>query len=192
MYPMNCGGMIRAVCADMSFGIAARFAAVDVSRGLLHVGRREIAPRRHHLGQRRGPARHHHRAGRGRRQHQSPAALRILARELLRQCAAPGNADDVHLLVAEPVQQFVREPREPGKPPRPPAHLRAADARHVENDDFSFGHRFHERKAQLEIRADAVEQQQRQADLAVLGRDAQVDAIDLDEFDLGFAHLWWT
>ena len=30
----------------------------------------------------------------------------------------------------------------------------------------------------------------RQASLASLGRDAQVDAVDLDEFDVGLTHLW--
>ena len=47
-------------------------------------------------------------------------------------------------------------------------------------------------KHKFEIGADAIEQQQRQAALPLLGRDAQVDAVDLDEFDVGLAHLWWT
>jgi hypothetical protein len=46
-----------------------------------------------------------------------------------------------------------------------------------------------ERETQLEIGADSVEQQQWQTDAALLGRDTQVDAIDLDVFDERLTHL---
>jgi hypothetical protein len=51
-------------------------------------------------------------------------------------------------------------------------------------------HRFHERETQFEVRANAIEEQQWQAELAVLARDAKIDAFDLDVFDEGFAHRW--
>ena len=86
----------------------------------------------------------------------------------------------------------IRQPREPREPARSPAHLRSADPRHVEDHDLLFGHRLHERKAQLEIGADAVEQQQRYAWLASLRGDAQVDAVDFDVLDVRFGHRWWT
>ena len=47
----------------------------------------------------------HQRAGPGRDQHQAAHPVRAAQRELLRQPAAPGDAQDVGLLVAELVEQ---------------------------------------------------------------------------------------
>jgi hypothetical protein len=40
------------------------------------------------------------------------------------------------------------------------------------------------------IGANAIEQQNRQATFTGLSGDAEIDAVDLDEFDLRTTHLW--
>jgi hypothetical protein len=109
---------------------------------------------------------------------------------LLRQCATPGHTDHVDLLVAKTIEQLVGQPRETRKPPRAPAHLRSTHSGHIEDQDLPVGQGFHEWKTQLEIGANAIEQQQWQAGLALLRGDAEVDAVHLDEFDQRLAHLW--
>ena len=175
--------------AGMSFGIAPRLAAVDVrrrpsacrrARGSAAASSSWTAPGR--------PSRDHDGARRGRREDQSPAAVRVLARELLRECAAPRDADHVDLLVAQPVEQScsraARGPRSAAAASSSPSgrcRARRRSRSRVPAMASMNG------KTQLEVRADAVEQQQRQAAVAVLGRDAQIDAIDLDELDPGGA-----
>jgi hypothetical protein len=62
--------------------------------------------------QHRGARRHHGETGRGRGEHQPPAQLWILMRELLRDSTAPGDAGDVNLCVAELRNKAGGQPRQ--------------------------------------------------------------------------------
>jgi len=172
-------------------GIRSGRTPVDVARHPLQVSAVQVTPRRHHVREHSRPGRHHQRPGRGRHQHK-PAAARPLERgEVLRDRAAPGDAEHVDPAVAE-LGQHARDQRaQTGEPVRAGARGRAAHARRVEPDHL---HRrvelAHERFEQLQAGADAVDQQQRRplgrrtpAQAAEAGRphrDPELPAADRD------------
>src|SRR5438270_13774412 len=81
--------------------IVAKGSAVNVSGYPIHVVLVGVAARRCHFPQHRGACRNHRETGRCRGEHQQPAQLWILMRELLRDSASPGHAVAVDLCVAE-------------------------------------------------------------------------------------------
>jgi hypothetical protein len=82
---------------------------------------------------------------------------------MLRDGAAPGDSEHVHLVVAELGQQPRDQPAEPGEAIRPRGLGRAADPRRVEPDDLDGRVDLaHERLEQLKAGPDAVDQQQRE------------------------------
>jgi hypothetical protein len=72
-----------------------------------------VAPRREHAEQDARMPGDHQRARPGRHQHQAADPVRAAQRELLRQSAAPGDAQDVGLLIAELVEQAGQQRRQP-------------------------------------------------------------------------------
>ncbi len=115
----------------------------------------------------------HQRAWPGRHQHQAAYPVRAAQRELLREAAAPGDAQDVSLPVAELVEQACQQRRRRADVIGEQRGGRAADARHVEPDDSPPRiERVDERLEQLQARADAVAQQQRRPALGVPSRTA--------------------
>ncbi|MCY1435748.1 hypothetical protein D9M71_518550 [compost metagenome] len=111
--------------------------------------------------------------------------------ELLGQGAAPGHADGVDLAVVEVIEHACRQLGQPGEAVRLARRGRAADPGHVEGDDFQVRVQcFDERKHQLQVGADAVEDQQgRQVRLARAdgGADGLVVQFDGPE-DIGLRH----
>jgi hypothetical protein len=101
--------------------------------------------------------------GRGGGKDQPPAARALLERELLRQRAAPGHAQHVDFLVSELVEQPRGQPRQGGGTVGQGGRRRAAHARHVEYDRRGPVERVEERLDQLDVGADAVEDEQRRA-----------------------------
>ena len=106
--------------------------------------------------------RHHQHAGPGADQHQPPAATRVLERQLLGQAAAPGDAEGVELVVAEPVEELPDEACQQrevvghlgrGEPPTPGTSNRDHLDPWVDLVD--------ERLEQVEAGADAVAEHQR-------------------------------
>ena len=95
-------------------------------------------------------------------QHQAAHPGRAARGELLREPAAPGDAQDIGLLVAELVEQAGQQRRQRGQVVGDDGGRRTADAGHVEPDDRPPRiERVDERLEQLQARADAVAQQQR-------------------------------
>ena len=78
-----------------------------------------------HLGQDPRVRGDHQRAGGGADQDQLAAAPAMLEGRLLRETTAPGDAEDVELVVAEPVEQRDEEPREHREVVREPGFRRA-------------------------------------------------------------------
>ncbi|MCY1406605.1 hypothetical protein D9M71_218760 [compost metagenome] len=162
--------------------VATESAAVDHRRNADHVGRLDVASRAGHHPQHFRLARYHHRTRRRCRQHEFLAALRIVVGELLGQGAPPGHADDVDLPVVEIVEHPRCELRKARKTIRPVWCRRTADAGYVEGDDFQVRVQCRdEREHQLQVGADAVENQQgRQVRLAGAYRRAERLAIQID------------
>ena len=92
--------------------VGAKGSSVDIRRYPVHVVLVGVAARRRHFPQHRGACRHHRETGRRRGEHQPPAQLWILMRELLRDSASPGDADDVDLCVAEFCNEAGGKPRQ--------------------------------------------------------------------------------
>ena len=142
--------------------VFARAAPVQLAGDAGRVSRVPVAPRREHAQQDPRTPGDHQRARPGRHQHQAAHPVRAAQRELLRQSATPGDAQDVGLLIAELVEQADQQRRQRGQVIRDDRSRRAADARHVEPDDGAMRiERVDERLEQLQARADAVAQQQR-------------------------------
>ena len=87
----------------------------------LGVRRVAVAPRGEHLAEHAEAGRHHQHAGPGADQHQSSAATRVLEGQLLGQAAAPGDAEGVEPVVAEPVEQRPDEPCQQSRSCRAPS-----------------------------------------------------------------------
>jgi hypothetical protein len=82
-----------------------------------------------------------------------------LERELLRQPAAPRDAEHVHPVVAEPVEKSSEEPGERGEGVGHLGGAGTSDARHVEAHHLDVLREcIDERLKQVEARADAVTQ----------------------------------
>ena len=93
-------------------GLGAEAAAVQLGgdrRGVVGVA---VPAWGDHLGQDQRVGRDHQGSGGGADQHQSAAAPAMLERDLLREPAAPGDAEDVELVVSELVEQPDQEPGE--------------------------------------------------------------------------------
>ena len=162
--------------------VAAERAAVDHRRDANHMGRLNVAARAGHHPQHFRFARHHHRTGSGGRQHQFLAALGIVVGKLLRQGAAPRHADHIDLAVVEIIEHPRRQSGQAGEAIRPVRRRRTADPGHVEGNHFQVRvERRDKRKHQLQVGADAVEnQQRRQMRLAGTHRRAKGLAIQID------------
>ena len=121
-----------------------------------------VAARREHTQQDARMPGDHQRARPGRHQYQAAHPVRTAQRELLRQPASPGDAQDVGVGVAELVEQAAQERRRGAQVVGDDRGRRAADARHVEPDDGPPRiQRVGERLEQLQAGADTVAQQQR-------------------------------
>ncbi|MNC11713.1 hypothetical protein D3C75_594200 [compost metagenome] len=162
--------------------VATERTPVDHGCNADYVGRLDVASRAGHHPQHFRLARHHHRTRRRGGQHEFLATLRIVIRELLGQGATPGHADDVDLPVVEIVEHARRELGQPRKTIRPVWRRRTADTGYVEGNDFQVRvQRGNEREHQLQVGADAVENQQgRQVRLAGAYRRAERLAIQID------------
>ncbi len=84
-------------------------------------------------------------------------------RELLGDAAAPGDASDVDLVIAELAHEPGGPMRDSRRTIRQFRQRRAAHAGNVEDYGFDIAHLAHERLGQFEIGADAVEQQKRRS-----------------------------
>ena len=78
-----------------------------------------VAARGRHSREDAGAAGHHQRSGTGGDQHEPAASVAGGPRELLRQRAAPGDAEDVDAFVAEHVEQREHGAGQPGQPVGP-------------------------------------------------------------------------
>ena len=155
-------------------GRAAQGASVDVARHAPHIVGILVAPRRRHLEQHSKLAWHHQVAGRGGRQHEPPAARALLKRELLRQRAAPGHAQDVNLLVSQLIQQPGAQPRQRRRTVRQDWRGLAADAGHIEDDRLGSVEHIKKGFYQFDIGSDPVEEKERRArPLPLSNADAQ-------------------
>ena len=153
---------------------AAQHSAIDVARDSLHVVGIPVASRRRHLEQHSKLAWHHQVAGRGGRQHEPPAARALLKRELLRQRAAPGHAQDVNLLVSQLIQQPGAQPRQRRRTVRQDWRGLAADAGHIEDDRLGSVEHIKKGFYQFDIGSDPVEEKERRArPLPLSNADAQ-------------------
>ena len=104
----------------------------------------------------------HQRARPGRHQHQAAHPVPAPQRELLREPAAPRDAQDVGLLMAELVEQAGQQRRQRDQVVRDGRGRRAADTRHVKPDDPSPRiERVDERLEQFQAGPEAVAEQQR-------------------------------
>ena len=157
-----------------------RAAPVQLAGDAGRVSRVPVASRREHAQQDARMPGDHQRAWPGRHQHQAAHPVRAAQRELLRQPASPGDAQDVGLLVAELVEQAGQQRRQRGQVIGDDRSRRAADARHVEPDDGTPRIEcVDERLEQFQARADAVAQQQRRPARGPLPhRDADGPAAD--------------
>ena len=121
-----------------------------------------VAPRGEHAQQDAGMSGDHQRAGAGGHQYQAAHPVRAAQGELLREPAAPGDAQHVGLLIAELVEQPAEQWRQRGQVVRKRRRRGSADAGHVEPDDGPPPvQRVDERLEHLQGGADAVAQQQR-------------------------------
>ena len=130
-------------------------------RDLVHIVGVLVAPWRCHLEQHRKLAGHHQVARRCGREHEPPATLALLERKLLRERAAPRDAQHVHLLVSQLIEQPGAQPRQRRRTVRQARRGRAADARHVEDDHLGTVERVEKGLDQLDAGADSVEEKQR-------------------------------
>src|SRR5258708_2901391 len=100
-------------------------------------------------------------------------------RELLRDSAAPGDAGDVDLRVAEPGNETSGKPCQRRRAIWQERPGRSADARHVKDDCRRARECFEERLRQLPVGADSVEQQQWRAAAATMpDRDLKQLTVD--------------
>jgi hypothetical protein len=153
------GGVQQVTGHDRVF---PRGTAVQLAGNAGRVSGVPVPPRREHAHQDPRIPGDHDRARRGRHQHQAAHPVRPAQRELLREPAAPGDAEDVGLLIVELVEQAGQQRRQHGQVIRNDRGRRAADARHVEPDDGPPRiEGVDERLEQLQAHADAVAQQQR-------------------------------
>src|SRR5262249_17286873 len=163
----------------------AQCPAVDVAGDALHVLGVFVAPWRCHLEQDRELSWHHQVAGRGGCEHEPPAPSPLLERELLRQCAAPRQTENVHLRVTQLVEQLRAQPCQRRRTVWQPGRRRAADTGHVEDDRFGSIERVEKRLDQLDIGADSVEEKERRARLVPApNADAKRLPFDLVQADL--------
>ena len=161
--------------------VVAKGSSVNIRRYPVHVVLVGVAARRRHFPQHRGACRHHREAGRRRSEHQPPAQLWILMRELLRDSAAPGHAGDVNLCVAELRNKTGGKTRQRRRAIRQERPGRTADAGHVEDDCRRARECFKERLRQLPVGADPIEQQQRRLAAATMpDRDLKQLTVDHD------------
>ena len=82
-------------------------------------------------------------------------------RKLLGDAAAPGDARDVDLVIAELAHELGGPARDSRRTIRQFRQRRAAHARDVEDHGLDIAHLAHERFGQFDIGADAVEQEKR-------------------------------
>src|SRR5262249_34631361 len=113
-------------------GRSAQCPAIDIAGDALHVLGIFITPWRCHLEQDRELSWHHQVAGRGRCEYEPPAAFTLLERELLRQCAAPRQAEYVHLRMPQLIEQLRAQPRQRRWTVRQPGRRGAAHTGHLE------------------------------------------------------------
>ena len=137
-------------------------APVQLAGDADRVFRVPVAPWREHAQQHLRVPGYHERARPGGHQHQAVHPVRAAQRELLREPAAPGDAQDVGPRDAEPVEQPGQQRRQGGQVVGHHRGRGLADAGHVEPDDAPPRvQRVDERLKQLQAPADPVAQQQR-------------------------------
>jgi hypothetical protein len=142
--------------------IGPRRATVDAACHSLQVPAVQVPPRRHHVRKHRRAGGHHHRTGRGRHQHKPAAAHPLERGEVLRDPAAPGDAEHVDLAVAQFGQHARDQRAQPAEPVRARRRGRATHTRRVEADHLGRGVELaHEGLEQLQAGTDAVDQQKR-------------------------------
>jgi hypothetical protein len=167
--------------------VGAKGPAVDIRRCPAQVVLVGIAARRRHFPQHRGTCRHHCETGRRCGEHQPPAELWILMRELLRDSTAPGHAGDIDLRIAELRNKTGGKPRQPRRAIRQGRSGRTADTGHVKDDGRRTCECFEEGLCQLPVGSDSVEQQQRRLPAAAVP-DGNLEQLsvdhDLPRFDL--------
>ena len=118
------------------------------------------------------------------RKDKAPAALRLLKRELLRERPAPGDAQHIHLLVSQLLEQPGAEPDQHPWTVREPRRRRAADARHIEHDCLGTVQRVEQRCDRFDARPDPIKEKQRRARfLAAPNSDAQHLPAHLEQAD---------
>ncbi|MNE21836.1 hypothetical protein D3C80_1150140 [compost metagenome] len=163
-------------------GVTSEAAAIDHRRNADDMRWLHVTPGAGHHPQHLGLAWHHYRASSGGGQHQLLAALGVIVSKLLGQGAAPGHADDVDLAVVEVVEHPRGQLGQPREAVRVAWRRRAADPGHIEGDDFQVRVKcIDEREHQLEVGADAVEdQQRRQVRLAGANSGADGLVVQLD------------
>ncbi|MCY1421496.1 hypothetical protein D9M71_371540 [compost metagenome] len=160
--------------------VAAEAAAVDVRGDARAVGRLDVAPRAGHAHEHLRLARQHHRAGGSGGEDQLLAALRIVVGELLGQRAAPGHADGGDLAVVQVVEHARHQLGQAGEAVGRAGGRRAADPGYVEGDHFEVRvQRGDEGEHQLQVGADAVEDQQR-AHVRLARADRGADALPVE------------
>ena len=126
-----------------------------------------VALRAREFDEHAGMPRHHEHAGRGGREHEATHASARLECQLLRHRPTPGDAEHVDLAtVAERIEQSSGENRILPGPVRKQGRPGTADARRVKGDHLDVGQAVRNRREKLEVRANAIEKQQRRAALA--------------------------
>src|SRR5262249_9149312 len=120
-------------------------------------------------------------------EHEPAEPLAVAQGELLRETAAPRDAERVDDAVAEDVERAHEEPRQPAEAPRHERRRRAAGPGDVDGDGLDAVEARAERREELEPGADAVDEEERPPAPAALDRRPQPDALDLDELDLRHA-----
>ena len=166
--------------------LGARRSPVQQRGETLQVPGVGVAPGRGHPKQNAGPGGHHERTGGRAGQDQAAAAPGLERREVLRHCAAPGDAEHVSCLVPELGQQCGDEPAQPAEPVGALRQRRAAGPRDIEADHGQGGiERVHERLQHLETGANAVDQEQRNC-VVIPGPycDAYLLTADIDVLNL--------
>src|SRR5262245_23025674 len=173
-------------------GRAPQCAAINVAGDPLHIVRVLVAARGRHFEQHRWPPWHHQVAGGGSSEHETPATLTVLERELLRQCAAPGYAQNVDLRASQLIEELRGQPGDSRWAIRQSRRRRTADAGHVKDDRWKTLERVEKRFDQFDIGTDAIEHEQRHQRLvAAPNADAQRLPSDIMQTDLhlGLPHI---
>jgi hypothetical protein len=93
--------------------------------------------------------------------------------ELLRNARPPRERQNIDLLVPKLVEQLRAQPRQRPWPIRDPGRRRAANSRYIEHDCLAALERRKEGHDQFEVRADAIEDQQRRLGITMADADAQ-------------------